>query len=121
MIYFQPPIYHTLLVDTIKIGNKEMFIFRSDNSLILHQENLQSYTDKQLENLLTPSSKPSMPYMSDDDLFLACKSRRIQTASELKQWSDFLEDMLNHIKDQAKKSRDKKTDNKPEEPKENKS
>lgn len=115
MIHFQPPIYHNLLVDTIQVGNKELIIFRSDNSLILHQENLQSYTDKQLENLLTPSSKPSMPNMSDDELFLACKSRRIQSASELKQWSDFLDDMQSHVKEQFKKAREKKSEAKNDE------
>lgn len=113
MIHFQPPIYHDLLVQTIKRnGQDDLIVFRSDNDLILHQESLRSYTDKQIENLVTPNSAPSMPQMSDDDLFLACKSRRIQTASELKQWSDFLDEMQNHVREQVKKSREKKSDNK---------
>lgn len=111
MIHFQPPIYHDLLVQTIKRkGQDDLIVFRSDNDLILHQENLRSYTDKQLESLVTPNCAPSMPQMSDDDLFLACKSRRIQSASELKQWSDFLDDMQSHVKEQIKKSREKKTE-----------
>lgn len=111
MIHFQPPIYHDLLVQTIKRkGQDDLIVFRSDNDLILHQENLKSYTEKQIENLVTVNSAPSMPQMSDDDLFLACKSRRIQTASELKQWSDFLDDMQSHVKEQVKKAREKKSE-----------
>lgn len=113
MIHFQPPIYHDLLVQTIKRkGQSDLIVFRSDNDLILHQENLKSYTDKQIQNLVTPNSAPSMPQMSDDDLFLACKSRRIQTASELKQWSDFLDEMQNHVKEQVKKACEKKSEDK---------
>lgn len=116
MIHFQPPIYHDLLVQTIKRkGQTDLIVFKSDNDLILHQENLKSYTDKQIENLVTPNSAPSMPQMSDDDLFLACKSRRIQTASELKQWSDFLDDMQTHVKEQVKKAREKKSEVKKDE------
>lgn len=119
MIHFQPPVYHDLLVQTIKRkGQTDLIVFKSDNDLILHQESLRSYTDKQLENLVTVNSAPPMPQMSDDDLFLACKSRRIQTASELKQWSDFLEEMQSHVKEQVKKAFEKnpedKKDNKPE-------
>ena len=111
MIHFQPPIYHDLLVTTIKRkGQADLIVFKSDNDLILHQDSLKSYTDKQIENLVTANSAPPMPQMSDDDLFLACKSRRIQTASELKQWSDFLDDMQNHIKEQVNKSRVKKSE-----------
>lgn len=113
MIHFQPPIYHDLLVQTIKRkGQDDLIVFKSDNDLILHQESLRSYTDKQVENLITPNSVPSMPQMSDDDLFLACKSRRIQTASELKQWSDFLDEMQSHVKEQLKKAREKKSEDK---------
>ena len=116
MIHFQPPVYHDLLVQTIKRkGQSDLIVFKSDNDLILHQESLRSYTDKQLENLVTSTSAPSMPQMSDDDLFLACKSRRIQTASELKQWSDFLDDMQNHVKEQVKKAREKKSEDKKDE------
>lgn len=120
MIHFQPPIYHDMLVQTIKrSGQSDLIVFRSDNDLILHQENLKSYTDKQIQNLVTPNPAPSMPQMSDDDLFLACKSRRIQTASELKQWSDFLDEMQNHVKEQVMKSREKKSvDKKDDKPKE---
>ena len=116
MIHFQPPVYHDLLVQTIKRkGLPDLLVFKSDNDLILHQESLRSFTDKQLENLVTPSFAPSMPQMSDDDLFLACKSRRIQTASELKQWSDFLDEMQSHVKEQVKKAREKKSDDKKDE------
>ncbi len=116
MIYFQPPIYHDLLVQTLKRkGQDDLIVFRSDNDLILHQDSLRSYTDKQIESLVTFNSAPSMPRMSDDDLFLACKSRRIQTASELKQWSDFLDDMQFHVKQQIQKSREKKSDKKSDE------
>lgn len=116
MIHFQPPIYHDLLVQTIKRkGQDDLIVFRSDNDLILHQENLKSYTDKQIENLVTVNSAPLMPQMSDDDLFLACKSRRIQSASELKQWSDFLDDMQFHVKQQIQKSRAKKSEEKKDE------
>lgn len=111
MIHFQPPVYHDLLVQTIKRkGQPDLIVFKSDNDLILHQENLKTYTDKQIESLVTVKSEPPMPQMSDDDLFLACKSRRIQTASELKQWSDFLDDMQNHIQEQVKKARQKKSE-----------
>lgn len=120
MIHFQPPIYHDLLVQTIKRKSQDdLIVFRSDNDLILHQDSLRSYTDKQIESLVTFNSAPSMPPMSDDDLFLACKSRRIQTASELKQWSDFLDDMSFHVKQQIQKSREKNSDKKSEEEHEN--
>lgn len=116
MIHFQPPIYHDLMVQTIKRkGQADLIVFRSDNDLILHQDSLRSYTDKQIESLVTFNSAPSMPPMSDDDLFLACKSRRIQTASELKHWSDFLDDMQFHLKQQIQKARDKKSDKKSDE------
>lgn len=116
MIHFQPPVYHDLLVQIIKRpGQHDLIAFKSDNDLILHQESLRSYTDKQLENLVTANSAPPMPQMSDDDLFLACKSRRIQTASELKHWSDFLDDMQFHVKQQLQKARDKKSDKKSDE------
>lgn len=116
MIHFQPPVYHDLLVQTIKRkGQTDLIVFRSDNDLILHQESLKSFTDNQIENLVNVNSAPPMPQMSDDDLFLACKSRRIQTASELKQWSDFLDEMQNHVKEQVKKAREKKSDKKLEE------
>lgn len=116
MIHFQPPVYHDLLVQTIKRkGLSDLIVFKSDNDLILHQECLKSYTDKQIENLVTANSAPPMPQMSDDDLFLACKSRRIQSASELKQWSDFLDDMQNQLKEQFKKAHEKKSDVKKDE------
>lgn len=102
-IHFQPPIYHNQLVEEIKvIGRKRpMVVFRSDNKLVLHQEALRNYTEQQLQNLVPSSSSPSLPQMSDDDLFLACKSRRIQSPSELKKWSDFLGDMQQHIIENA--------------------
>ena len=113
MIHFQPPIYHDLLCQTIKRkGLSDLIVFKSDNDLILHQDNLRSYTDQQLQSLLTPNSASPLPQLSDDELFLACKSRRIQSASELKQWSDFLEDMQTHIKDQSKKAREKNSEEK---------
>lgn len=79
-----------------------MVVFRSDNKLVLHQEALRNYTEQQLQTLVPSSSSPSLPQMSDDDLFLACKSRRIQSPSELKKWSDFLGDMQQHIIEHAK-------------------
>ena len=98
MIHFQPPVYHRQLSETIhRKGLSDLIVFKSDNDLILHQESLKSYTDQQLQSLLSPSPAPAMPQMSDDDLFLACKSRRIQSASELKQWSDFLDEMQFHV------------------------
>lgn len=113
MIHFQPPVYHRQLCEIIKRkGFSDLIVFKSDNDLILHQEMLKSYTDQQLQNLITPNSAPAIPQMSDDDLFLACKSRRIQTASELKQWSDFLDDMQLHFKQQIQKAREKKSDTK---------
>ncbi len=116
MRYFQPPIYHDLLVQILKRkGQADLIVFRSDNDLILHQDSLRSFTDKQLESLVTFNPAPSMPPMSDDDLFLACKSRRIQTASELKQWTDFLDDMQLHVKQHLQKAREKKPDKKSDE------
>lgn len=114
-IHFQPPIYHNQLVEEIKvIGRKRpMVVFRSDNKLVLHQESLRNYTEQQLQNLVPSSSSPSLPQMSDDDLFLACKSRRIQSPSELKKWSDFLGDMQQHILEHAKQ-KDKNDNNKTE-------
>lgn len=116
MIHFQPPIYHDLLCEIIKRkGLSDLIVFKSDNDLILHQDQLRSYTDQQLQFLLTPNSSAPMPQMSDEELFLACKSRRIQSASELKQWSDFLDEMQNHVKEQVKKAREHKSEVKKDE------
>lgn len=111
MIHFQPPIYHTQLVEEINVTGRKrpMIVFRSDNKLVLHQEALRNYTDQQLQNLVPSTSSPSLPQMSDDDLFLACKSRRIQSPSELKKWSDFLGDMQQHIIEHANQ-KEKKDD-----------
>lgn len=116
-IHFQPPIYHNQLVDEIKIPGRKlpMVVFRSDNKLVLHQEALRNYTEQQLQNLVPSTSSPSLPQMSDDDLFLACKSRRIQSPSELKKWSDFLGDMQQHIIEHAHQK--EKKDDKNEQPK----
>lgn len=103
-IHFQPPIYHNLLVEHIDTTSKrKLIVFRSDNNLIINQEKLKSFTDQQLSSLLQVNESTPTSGLSDDDLFLACKSRRIQSPSELKKWSDFLSDMQEHIAKHSKK------------------
>ena len=101
MITIQPPIFVNELSDDIKINDNEtIHVTHSDVFLLLNQKRLQSYNQTDVDRYFTIGS-PSVDTsrFSDEQLMESIKSRRIQSASDLKKWSEFLENCSEVFKD----------------------
>lgn len=95
--------YDSLIVNVDDKGRP--ISFNSDISLLKRTEVLNMLPNS--VDSLFDSSSLSNPYvdMSDDDIIENTKSRRLQSPSELKQWSESLVNVANYKKAMYKKSR----------------
>lgn len=102
MIYTEFTSYDSLLVNVDDAGHP--ISFNSDISLLKRDEVLRMLPHS-VDSLLDSSSHIN-PYdnMSDDDIIENTKSRRLQSPSELKDWSDSLKNVANYKKSISKKS-----------------
>nr|CAI9750204.1 hypothetical protein IXTSGTPV_IXTSGTPV_CDS_0008 [Microvirus sp.] len=72
---------------------------KSDVSVLLQQDIIDSLPRSFLDNLINNNDNPvDTSSMSDEDLISTCKSRYLQTPSELKAWSKALDTNSNYIK-----------------------
>ena len=109
IITFQPPIFVNELSDVIKLNdNEKVTVFHSDVYLLLNQKRIESYNKTDIDKyftLNTPSADTSK--FTDEQLMDTIKSRRIQSPSDLKKWSDFIDNCTFVFKDNvAKNARD---------------
>lgn len=100
------PLFEDLLTEENSSANGDVFSVRvcNDISLLFNQQRLESLGRegiKQFLDSLTPKS-PSLASLrskiSDADLLKVCKSRYIQSPSELLAWSSYLDSALSDIK-----------------------
>lgn len=72
---------------------------KSDVSVLLQQDIIDSLPRSFIDNLINGNDNPiDTSSMSDDDLISTCKSRYIQSPSELRAWSKSLDINSNYIK-----------------------
>lgn len=105
IITFQPPVFVNELSDDIKVNEHEkIHITHSDVFLLLNQKRLDLYNKTDLDRYFTPHS-PSVDtsQFSDEQLMDTIKSRRIQSPSDLKKWSDFIDNCATVYKDNVTK------------------
>lgn len=100
------PLFEDLLTEETTAANGDVSSVRvcNDISLLFNQQRLESLGRegiKQFLDSLTPKS-PSLASLrskiSDADLLKVCKSRYIQSPSELLAWSSYLDTLLSDIK-----------------------
>lgn len=93
-VFYQPPIYDTLLVnyskslDAVSVSNDIYLLLNQNRLSALGEDNVK----KILDSIGSQSSAMSelRKKISDSDLLSFCKSRYIQTPSELRAWSNYL-------------------------------
>lgn len=102
MIYTEFTSYDPLLANVGDDGHP--ISFNSDISLLKRDEVLQMLPHS--VDSLFDSSSQSNPYadMTDDDIIENTKSRRLQSPSELKEWSDSIKNVANYKKAMHNKS-----------------
>lgn len=102
MITLELTPYDSLLVNLDKDGN--ISSFNSDVSL-LQRADVLSMLPQSVNTLVDPNSSHS-PYdgMSDEDIISSTKSRRIQSPSELEDWSKSVENEFNFELSRSKRS-----------------
>lgn len=107
MITLELTPYDSLLVNLDKDGN--ISSFNSDVSLLQRADVLSMLP--QSVNSLVDTNASSSPYagMSDDDIISSTKSRRVQSPSELDDWSKSVEKAFNFEVERAKRSLSKDT------------
>ena len=100
------PLFEDLLTEETSSSNGDVSTVRvcNDISLLFNQQRLQALGQegiKQFLDQLTPKS-PALADLrnkiSDADLLKVCKSRYIQSPSELLAWSSYLDSSLSDIK-----------------------
>ena len=101
MITIIPPVFVNELSDEIKVNDNEFIhVTHSDVYLLLNQKRIESYKQTDVAkyfSLASPSSDTSQ--FTDEQLMDSIKSRRIQSPSDLKRWSDFLDNCSAVYKD----------------------
>lgn len=120
LVKFRGNIVSSLLVDSVKMSENDtrpLTFMRSDVFLLFNQDRLDKLTKEQVTewvdniNLQTNDTFADGAF-SDDELHAFCKSRYIQSASELKAWEQHLTkyaDFLAH-QNKAKVNRDTSND-----------
>ena len=105
MITVIPPIFVNELSDEIKFNEKEsIHVTHSDVYLLLNQKRIESYSQTDVAKYFTlRSSEADTSEYTDDQLMDSIKSRRIQSPSDLKKWSDFLDNCSEVFKDNVTK------------------
>lgn len=93
-VFYQPPIYDSLLVNYSK--SLDAVSVSNDIYLLLNQNRLSALGEDNVKKILDSigSQNSAMSELrkkvSDSDLLSFCKSRYIQTPSELRAWSNYL-------------------------------
>lgn len=99
------PLFEDLLTEESTAPNGDVSSVRvcNDISLLFNQQRLQSLGQEGIKQFLD-SLQPKSPALaslrskiSDDDLLKVCKSRYIQSPSELLAWSSYLDSSLSEI------------------------
>lgn len=116
-VFYQPPIYDSLLVEhnvelDVTAVNNDIYLLLNQNRLsALGEDNVK----KILDSIASQSSVMSelRKKVSDSDLLSFCKSRYIQTPSELRAWSNYLN---TEMSDLVQKYADEHKDDKPDVP-----
>lgn len=120
-VFYQPPIYDALLVEhddvlDVTAVNNDIYLLLNQNRLsALGEDNVK----KILDSIASQSSSMSelRKSVSDSDLLSFCKSRYIQTPSELRAWSNYLNtEMSDLVQKYADEHKDDKPDDTPAPP-----
>lgn len=101
MITVIPPVFVNELSDDIKFNSNEtIHVTHSDVYLLLNQKRIKSYNQTDVDKYFTIGS-PSVDTskFTDEQLMDSIKSRRIQSPSDLKRWSDFIDNCASVYKD----------------------
>lgn len=100
-VFYQPPIYDSLLVNYSK--SLDAVSVSNDIYLLLNQNRLSALGEDNVKKILDSigSQNSAMSELrknvSDSDLLSFCKSRYIQTPSELRAWSNYLNTELSSL------------------------
>lgn len=100
------PLFEDLLTEETTAANGDVSSVRvcNDISLLFNQQRLQSLGQEGIKQFLdslqpkSPSLASLRSKISDADLLKVCKSRYIQSPSELLAWSSYLDASLSDIK-----------------------
>lgn len=120
-VFYQPPIYDSLLVnysksfDAVSVSNDIYLLLNQNRLSALGEDNVK----KILDSIASQNSSMSelRKKISDSDLLSFCKSRYIQTPSELRAWSNYLNtEMSDLVQKYADEHIDDKLDDKPDVP-----
>lgn len=120
-VFYQPPIYDSLLVnysksfDAVSVSNDIYLLLNQNRLSALGEDNVK----KILDSIGSQNSVVSelRKKISDSDLLSFCKSRYIQTPCELRAWSNYLNtEMSDLVKRYADEHIDDKSDDKPDVP-----
>lgn len=114
-VFYQPPIYDCLLVNY----NKELDALSVSNDiyLLLNQNRLGALGEDNVKKILDSIGSQSSAMselrkkVSDSDLLSFCKSRYIQTPSELRAWSNYINTEMSAL---VEKYADEHKDDKPD-------
>lgn len=120
-VFYQPPIYDSLLVnfskslDAVSVSNDIYLLLNQNRLSALGEDNVK----KILDSIASQNSAMSelRKNISDSDLLSFCKSRYIQTPSELRAWSNYLNtemsDLVRKYADENKADKADKSGDKP--------
>lgn len=90
----ETPVTKLLVDNKIIIDDQEVLFLTSDIDLLLNQTRLDNLGIDQINSWLSSLSSSQSSVIkgnySDDELIALCKSRHIQSAQELLNWSEFL-------------------------------
>lgn len=98
----ETPVTQLLVDNKITIDDQEVLFLTSDIDLLLNQTRLDNLGIDQINNWLSSLSSSQSSAIkgkySDDELIALCKSRHIQSAQELLNWSEFLTSQYEKLK-----------------------
>lgn len=113
-VFFQPSVYSSLLVDEDTLPE-----FPDVKAVKRHSDVLLMFDVKRLQSLGSTTStqvieefkqnlsrSSSSPQLSDADLMSFIRSRRIQSASEIRDWTQFIDDVQNYSRLSKRKTPD---------------
>lgn len=117
LVKFRGNIVSSLLVDSVKMSESDtspLTFMRSDVFLLFNQERLDKLTKEQVKDWVDNINLQSNDTFadgafSDDELHAFCKSRYIQSASELKAWEQHLTKYSDFLAQQKKAMDNKDT------------
>lgn len=113
-VFFQPSVYSSLLVDVdtlpefpdvqaVKRHSDVLLMFDAKRLQTLGSATSMQVIDEFKQNLSRSSSSPQL---SDADLMSFIRSRRIQSASEIRDWTQFIDDVQTYSRLSKRKTSD---------------